>query len=146
MGGEVPLLDVNVLIALAWPNHIHHARAHDWFAGVGKWATSPLTESGFVRVSSNRKAIPDAVTPAEARSLLAELVTVKDHRFWEDAVSAAREDGSAFGRVVSYRQVTDAHLLELAMAHGGYVATFDRGVRDLAPPGSSAGAVVRLIP
>jgi len=146
MGGDVPLLDVNVLVALAWPNHIHHPRAHEWFAGIQAWATSPLTESGFVRVSSNRNAIPDAVTPAEARSLLAEMVTLRDHRFWEDSVSVARENGSAFARVVSYRQVTDAHLLELAMAHGGYVATFDRGVRDLAPSGSPPEAVVRLIP
>jgi len=146
MGGDVPLLDVNVLVALAWPNHIHHTRAHDWFAGIRVWATCPLTESGFVRVSSNRNAIPDAVTPAEARSLLAEMVTLKDHRFCADSVSVARAGGSAFGRVVSYRQVTDAHLLELAMIHGGYVATFDRGVRDLTPPGSPPEAIVRLIP
>ena len=26
----VYLLDVNVLIALAWPNHVHHAAAHTW--------------------------------------------------------------------------------------------------------------------
>ena len=25
------LLDVNVLIALAWPNHVHHAAARAWF-------------------------------------------------------------------------------------------------------------------
>jgi hypothetical protein len=25
-------LDVNLLIALAWPNHPQHARAHAWFA------------------------------------------------------------------------------------------------------------------
>jgi predicted nucleic acid-binding protein len=25
------LLDVNVLIALAWPNHVHHDLAQTWF-------------------------------------------------------------------------------------------------------------------
>lgn len=143
---DVPLLDVNVLVSLAWPNHVHHDRAHAWFAGIRSWATCPLTQSGFVRVSSNRNAIPDAKTPAEAIALLAEMVSLKDHRFWEDSVSIAATDDGAFERVVSYRQVTDAHLVELALMHGGHVATFDRAIRRLAPRGPRAEAVVRLIP
>ncbi|MGH9896422.1 MAG: type II toxin-antitoxin system VapC family toxin, partial [bacterium] len=51
----IGLLDFNVLVALAWPNHVHHQAAVKWFLTnqSGGWATSPLTESGFVRVSSN---------------------------------------------------------------------------------------------
>jgi len=26
------LLDINVLLALAWPNHVHHGPALTWFA------------------------------------------------------------------------------------------------------------------
>ena len=55
----VGLFDVNVLVALAWPNHVHHARALDWFrehSPLG-WATCSITETGFVRVSSNRAAV-----------------------------------------------------------------------------------------
>jgi hypothetical protein len=26
------LLDANVLMALSWPYHVHHAKAHEWFA------------------------------------------------------------------------------------------------------------------
>jgi hypothetical protein len=35
------LLDANVLIALAWPQHVHPATAHKWFAKEGRraWAT-----------------------------------------------------------------------------------------------------------
>jgi len=42
-----------VLIALAWPNHVHHERAQAWFSSSRDqgWATCPVTESGFVRVS-----------------------------------------------------------------------------------------------
>lgn len=49
------LLDVNLLVALAWPNHVHHQAALGWFQRnqAAGWATCPLTESGFVRVSSN---------------------------------------------------------------------------------------------
>jgi predicted nucleic acid-binding protein len=28
----VHLLDVNLLIALAWPNHVHHTSARAWFS------------------------------------------------------------------------------------------------------------------
>jgi len=47
----VSLLDVNVLLALAWPNHVHHPAAHRWFAENHRegWATCPLTQMGFVR-------------------------------------------------------------------------------------------------
>ncbi|MGI9022281.1 MAG: type II toxin-antitoxin system VapC family toxin, partial [Acidimicrobiales bacterium] len=59
-----PLLDVNVLIALAWPNHVHHDRARSWFSGPGSsgWATRPLPQHGFVRVSSHPM-LPHAATP-----------------------------------------------------------------------------------
>ena len=35
------LLDVNVLIALVWPNHVHHEAARAWFTRRRKdgWAT-----------------------------------------------------------------------------------------------------------
>jgi hypothetical protein len=57
------LLDTNLLIALAWPQHIHHAQAHAWFGKTGHqaWATCPITQLGFVRISSNAKIIPAAV-------------------------------------------------------------------------------------
>lgn len=37
---KVALLDVNVLLALAWPNHQHHVAAHRWFHDDGRrgWA------------------------------------------------------------------------------------------------------------
>lgn len=40
----IRLLDVNVLIALAWPNHVHHDAAGSWFARLRRtgWATCAL--------------------------------------------------------------------------------------------------------
>ncbi len=54
------LLDVNVLIALTWPHHVHHNAAKSWFAGVrgNGWTTCPLTEAGFVRVDRERRRWP----------------------------------------------------------------------------------------
>ena len=49
------LLDVNVLVALFDPDHVHHDLAHDWFADqrVRGWATSAVTENGLIRVLTN---------------------------------------------------------------------------------------------
>lgn len=125
---------MNVLVALAWPNHVHHAPAHRWFGANREhgWATCPLTESGFVRVSSNRRAIPEACTPAEAIALLGRIRALAGHVFWADDISPADRHATPFKRVAGYRQVTDAHLLALAIRHGGALATFDRGLAELA--------------
>lgn len=142
----IRLLDVNVLVALAWPNHLHHGRARAWFRQVGEegWATCSITETGFVRVSSNARVIPDAKTPQEALALLGRMRRMAGHAFWTDDVSPADPEALPFPRVVGHRQVTVAQLLALALRRGGCLATFDSGVRELAPPGT--GGAVELIP
>lgn len=127
------LLDVNVLVALAWPNHVHHRRARSWFdrhhrAG---WATTPVTESGFVRVSSNRSAIATATTPALAAELLRSMTDLAAHTFWTDDLRYVVGASAELGTATSYRDVTDAHLLALAERHGGRLLTFDRGIARL---------------
>ncbi len=121
------LLDVNALVALAWDSHVHHARMRAWFAenSSGGWATCPLTESGFVRVSSNPHVLPAAIDVDSARSVLSALRARDSHRFLTDDVSLS--DGDVPG-IVGYRQVTDAHLLTLARRRGVRVVTFDSGM------------------
>jgi len=121
------LLDVNVLVALAWDSHVHHAHARKWFrdqAGDG-WATCPITESGFVRVSSNPKVLPHPLQPREARRVLAGLRQAGAHRFIADDVSLTDRDVPHIG---GHRQVTDVHLLVLARRAGARLLTFDTGV------------------
>lgn len=127
------LLDVNVLIALAWPNHVHHRAAHEWFAGAHSagWATTPVTESGFVRVSSNRAAIPTATSPGEAIQLLAAMTALDGHCFWPDDVARVTADFGDPALITSHRNVTDAHLLALAQRHGGTLVTFDSRINRL---------------
>lgn len=145
---SVALLDVNVLVALAWKNHIHHARAHAWFkrrreAG---WATCPLTQSGFVRVSSNRRVIPEAKAPGEAMVVLRRIIDLPGHHFWHDDVSLARSPEAAVDRIVGHRRVTDAHLVTLAIRRGGLLATFDRGIGQLVAQPFDPEDVVELVP
>ncbi len=144
----VALLDVNLLVALAWPNHVHHAQAHVWFRSRPPtgWATCSIVELGFIRVSSNARAVPAAVSPQEAAALLQRITALPGHHFWADDVRFAESPHVARSRVVGHQQVTDAHLVGLALRHGGRLATFDAGVRALAAPGIPADAAVELIP
>lgn len=135
---------MNVLVALAWPNHVHHGRARAWFRATHEngWATCPTTEAGFVRVSSNVRVLPDARPPSECIELLARLRGLPGHAFWTDDVSPTDAAARPFTQLLGHRQVTDAHLLALAMRRAGRLATFDRGVLELAPDEE----LVELIP
>ena len=121
------LLDVNVLIALAWPNHAHHAAARQWFGTHAQhgWATTPITESGFVRVSSNRAAIPTATSPVLALEVLTAMTGLDRHEFWVDDVARVTAGWGDPVLIRSHRDVTDAHLLSLAERHQGVLVTFD---------------------
>jgi toxin-antitoxin system PIN domain toxin len=136
------LLDVNVLVSLAWPNHVHHAAAHNWFGQrrQRRWATTPVTESAFVRVSANRSAIATAVSPAEALTMLARIRDVPGRVFLPDDVELVVAEHVDPARVVTSHLVTDAHLLAVARRHEARLATFDRGVAAMA--GANAADVV----
>jgi toxin-antitoxin system PIN domain toxin len=121
------LLDVNALIALAWDSHVHHAAMRAWFTANGSagWATCPLTESGFVRVSSNPIVLPSAIGVDAARKVISTLRAHPNHRFLGDDVSMGDRDVPS---IAGHRQVTDAHLLTLARRHGVRLVTFDSGI------------------
>jgi toxin-antitoxin system PIN domain toxin len=127
----VALLDVNALVALAWDSHVHHSAMRAWFAAnhSGGWATCPITESGFVRVSSNPKVLPHAIGVEAACGVLSALRAVGGHAFLVDDVSIGDADVPAMS---GHRQVTDAHLLALAARRAVRLVTFDRGVLAMA--------------
>ena len=131
----VHLLDVNLLIALTWPNHAHHAAAHTWFAAhqVEGWATCPLTQCGFVRVSMNPKIRPAAVSTREVIDALRELLAHPNHVFWLDDVPFSDGTLVPHDMVIGHQQVTDAYLIGLAVRYGGRLATFDRALPTLLP-------------
>ena len=136
------LLDVNVLVALTDPQHMHHEAAHGWWMAGGSenWATCPITENGFVRVSSH-PSYPNR--PGDAVVVLATLRRLCDlpgHRFWPDDVSL--RDALTRSVALTHGQVTDAYLLSLAVHHSGYLVTFDRRVQAAIVPGGADATLV----
>jgi uncharacterized protein len=122
------LLDVNLLVALFDPEHVHHEPAHGWFGAhrSSGWATCPLTENGVVRILSNQAYSPSAAQPAEIARRLASFRASGHHVFWPDDLSLC--DSTVFSLTVAHRQLTDVYLLGLATTHGGRLATFDRSI------------------
>jgi uncharacterized protein len=123
------LPDVNVLVALLHPGHVHHRFALDWFATAGALATTPITEAGFLRLSLNPTVMGRAISPAEA---LASLRSVRDDprtTFLPDAASFADPRIDLCG-LVGYRQVTDLHLIDLVARNSGALVTFDRALSE----------------
>ena len=139
----VYLLDVNVLLALSDPMHVHHDAAHHWFSSVGsaEWATCPLTENGFVRISSHPKYPNRPGDGALVLGILRKLCTADGHRFWGEDISLRSIVQP--GAIITHSQITDIFLLGLAVHKGGSLATFDRGIpAKVVEGGSEALAVI----
>ena len=135
------LLDVNLLLALAWPNHQHHGAAHDWFADRGRkaWATCTLTQLGFIRLSSNPSYSGVRLTPGDAADLLRRWTNQKSHAFWP---SISCDERALFVHCTGHQQVNDAWLVAMAIHQKGKLATFDMRLL-----GHAAGkSVVELVP
>jgi toxin-antitoxin system PIN domain toxin len=142
------LLDVNVLVALAWPGHEDHERVQVWFgrnADLG-WATCPFTESAFVRIISNPAFSPRAVSPQEALRALNINVKHPAHRFWAADIAFGEAVQRFQGRLVGHKQVADAYLLGLALHKQGKLATLDRSLVALLDPKSAELDRVVVIP
>jgi toxin-antitoxin system PIN domain toxin len=136
------LLDANVLLALAWPTHQHHAAAHEWFRREARhgWVTCALTQLAFVRLSSNPAYSDDAVSPQDAATLLLQLTSHATHRFW---VELPAVDPAVFKHATGHPQVMDAYLVSLARYHSGRVITFDTRLKSHA---DDDGLVTTLTP
>ena len=141
------LLDLNLLLALAWPSHVHHNLAHGWFESEDspRWATCPLTQLGFIRLSSNPSFTTDSVTPGAALDILGAMMARDDHEFWPDDLDCVATRFSVGLRISGHRQVTDAYLFSLARARSGCLATLDRRIRGLLPQDERASPHLRVI-
>ena len=123
------LLDVNVLLAWGWADHVDHSRAASWIGGIKqkrgvKLLTSAIPELGFVRVSVQRAA--GSLEVKEAVATLAGMLRSLggNHSFLPDNLPS-----SAFPSwCASASRTTDAHLLALAQKNEAELATLDTGI------------------
>jgi hypothetical protein len=125
------LPDVNVWVALAVAEHVHHAAARLWFDSIQNDSIvfCRVTQMGFLRLLTNPRVMAaDALTPSRAWRALDAFY--QDSRIllapeppglepsWR-ALTRPRAPGANFWR--------DAYLAAFALAGGHTIVTFDKG-------------------
>lgn len=114
------LLDVNVLLAAIWENHSQHATAFSWLKGK-KLVLCPISELGFIRISTNPKAVNAPM--AKARLALRLFASERGAEWIPDDLPAQRSNAT------KSEEVTDSYLADLAESHGFQLATLDARIR-----------------
>ncbi len=128
---KVYLLEANVLIALATPEHSLNARASAWFRKGHHFATCPITQGALVRFHLRTGIDASAES---AKRLLSSISALPRHEFWPD--DASYLDLPTKG-IIGHRHVTDAYLVTLAHKHGGLLATLDQALAATHPTTTS---------
>lgn len=90
-----------------------------------RYATTPVTESGLVRLLLDPVVVGQQISPAQALTVLGGVRSDGRAHFLPDDSSLADPavDPTA---ITGHRQVTDWHLLNLAVRHDAQLVTFDR--------------------
>ena len=117
------LLDVNLLMALLWENHEHHAQARSWFKNVSAFATCPLVQLGFARVPAH-PLLGYGLTPELAFGVLRQLLADPRHEFIPDDLSCA-DRVVRTELITGANQITDRYLVALARQHRLSLSTLD---------------------
>ena len=126
----IALLDVDVLVALFDPVHLHHEAAHAWLEAnqAAGWATCPITENGFVRVVSHPEYPGRRVTVSDALERLGAFTDSDQHHFWPDSTSLRRRSRVDTSLLDGRDRIRGTYLLLLAVENQGRLATFDADV------------------
>jgi toxin-antitoxin system PIN domain toxin len=122
------LLDINLLLALTDPMHVHHEAAHRWFAEKGQfsWASCPLTQNGFIHIASH-PSYPNRPGDVPAvMVILRQLCAAQGHQFWSEDISIL--EVLEPGVIITHAQITDIYLAGLAVHQNGKLATLDQRI------------------
>ena len=135
------LLDVNVLIALIDPAHIHQPLARSWFRKLNgeSWATCPITQLGVLRIVGHPAYPNSPGSPAAVAPVLSRFLALPGHLFWPDTIDLSDNDWLNPGRILKSAHLTDSYLLALAVSRGGRLATLDRRLNPSAVNSSGSG-------
>lgn len=117
------LLDVNVLVSLALRTHQHHEDAHRALASMRRWATTPVTESAFIRLMLNPSV---GARAGQVGEVIAQLRAMRSDPRWVflPDTSSLIDGAVDLQSLAGHRQVTDFHLVAIARTHRALLATF----------------------
>jgi predicted nucleic acid-binding protein len=114
------LLDVSALIALLWDSHEHNERATRWQESAGALAVCPISEIGFLRISTQPIF---GATVEQARKMLRDWKAAKRPKFIPCDIEALETVAPGAGT-----RTTDFYLAGLAKKHGLKLATLENNM------------------
>ena len=131
------VLDVNVIIAAVFADHVDHASARRFVESLDRFHTTPMTQGGFLRFATRpwknerKEEQPPRLTMAEAQAKLREVTAEVGHVFLPDDVEFTE---ISLRSMQGHRQWTDAYLLHLARKHGLVLASLESRMANLDDP------------
>lgn len=132
-------------MALAFPHLPLHRRAHTWFHQESnrRWATCPLTQAGFLRVTG-RELGADHQSIRKALAALERDCQSPHHEYWPVQVDLRDLSDSLRSCLIGSNQLADMQLLVLAHHHRGQLVTFDKGLKEFAASTRYASCLLLL--
>jgi len=140
------LPDVNALLALLDPMHVHHDAAHHWYRQNSpmQFLLVPHVENGVIRVASQPKYPNCLGTSRKVREVLQEFVSRTNAKSCEQEVSLLDDGVLLRPDSLTPARVSDLYLLALAAANKARFATFDKRVpADAVTGGEGAFELIR---
>jgi hypothetical protein len=139
------LLDVNVVVAAIFADHLMHQPAREFVETVPCFHTTPTTQGGFLRFATRpwknarKEEQPPRLSMTEAQLKLTEFTNVAGHIFLSDDEPFTK---LGMRSMQGHRQWTDAYLLHLARKHGLTFVSLESRMANLDDPASPTLFVV----
>jgi len=124
---NVFLPDVNTVLAMLDPMHLHHTAVHRWYAAQSapRLMLCSHVINGVIRVASQPKYANSMGTCGRVRVVLKLLVDQTNVTFCQRDASLLDDDVLLRPGDLTPSRVADLYLLALAVANGAKFATFD---------------------
>ena len=140
------LLDVNALLALLDPMHVHHEAAHDWYGrrSQRRLLTCSHVENGVIRVASQPKYPNCLGTGSRVREAVQRFIRQVSAERCDQEVTLVDDKVLLRPELLTPSRVSDLYLLALAAANAARLVTFDRRIP--AEAVSDGSKALELIP
>lgn len=131
------LLDVNVIIASVFADHVMHLPARRFVESLDQFYTTPTVQGGFLRFATRplKNELGDQQQPrltmSDALAKLREFTEVEGHVFVSDDVPFTE---LGLRSMQGHRQWTDAYLLHIARQRGLKLASLESRMATLDDP------------
>lgn len=133
------LLDVNALLALLDPLHLHHDSAHGWYASQDspRLVLCSHVVNGVIRVAARPQYSNPLGTCEQVRESMLRFIRQVNVTFCQRDVSLLSEKILVHPASLTPSRVGDLYLLALAVENGVKFATFDTRIPAEAVTGGS---------